>query len=75
MLPMIYAPIAGDELPKVRFEPSLPLAANLDIWPSIAERAQAYWLEVAEHELISSGFAALAARNAASIGQVRKLLP
>jgi hypothetical protein len=56
-------------------EPPLPSAGNLDIWPAIAERAEAYWDEVAGNERVSSGFAKTATRNAASIAQARKLLP
>jgi serine/threonine protein kinase HipA of HipAB toxin-antitoxin module len=75
MLPMAYAPVAGEELPQASFEPPLPAAGNLDIWPAVAERAETYWREVAEHEHISSGFGSLAARNAAAIARARKLLP
>jgi hypothetical protein len=64
MLPMIYAPVAGDELPERKFEPPLPVAGNLDLWPSIVARAVAYWEEVAAHELISADFARVARDNA-----------
>jgi hypothetical protein len=64
MLPMIYAPIAGDELPKRNFEPPLPVAGNLDVWAPISQRAAAYWEEVAAHEMISTEFARIARVNA-----------
>jgi hypothetical protein len=69
MLPMIYAPIAGDELPERNFEPPLPVAGNLDLWASIAERVTAYWEEVAAHELISADFARVARANAAIVAR------
>jgi hypothetical protein len=75
MLPMIYAPVGAEELPERKFEATLPGGANLDIWPPIADRAAAYWQEVATHEGVSAEFAALAARNAANIANARKLLP
>lgn len=65
MLPMLYAPVGGDELPERKFEPPPPVAENLDIWPAIAARAVAYWNEVAGHELISGEFAQIARNNAA----------
>jgi len=75
MLPMAYAPVMGVDLPKAGFEPPLPSGANLDIWPAIAARAERYWRDVAEHGEISSGFASLAAKNAAAVARARKLLP
>jgi hypothetical protein len=72
---MAYAPVGGGALPGESFEPSLPSSDNLDIWPAIAERAERYWREVAGSEHVSSGFAAIAARNAASVSRARKLLP
>jgi len=75
MLPMAYAPLGSEGLPERRFEPALPGAGNLEIWPEIADRAAAYWQEVAAHDLVSADFAALAARNADSISRIRKALP
>jgi hypothetical protein len=75
MLPMMYAPVGGERLPKTGLEPPLPSGGNLDIWPTMAERAERYWRELAEHQQISSGFASLAARNATAIARARKLLP
>lgn len=75
MLPMAYAPVGSEELPEREFKPPLPTAANLEIWPEIADRAAAYWQEVAAHDLVSADFRALAARNAESIARLRKALP
>lgn len=69
MLPMLYAPIAGDELPERNFEPPLPVAGNLDLWASVAERVTAYWEEVAAHALISADFARVARENAAIVAR------
>jgi hypothetical protein len=64
MLPMIYAPVGGDELPERKFEPPLPTAGNLDSWPSIAQRAVDYWRELAAHVRVSPEFSQLARDNA-----------
>ena len=72
MLPMMYAPVAGEELPQRQYEPPLPVADNLDLWPAIAERAVEYWREVAAHPLVSADFAQLARENAASLGGMKR---
>jgi hypothetical protein len=75
MLPMMYAPVAGDELPDREFETALPGAGNLSIWKSMAEAAEDYWRKVASHELISTEFAARASENAAAVLRTRTLVP
>jgi hypothetical protein len=75
MLPMMYAPVAGDELPDRQFETALPGAGNLSIWKSMAEAAEEYWREVAAHELISTEFAARASANAEAVVRTRTLVP
>jgi hypothetical protein len=75
MLPMMYAPVAGDELPDRQFETALPSAGNLSIWKSMAEAAEEYWREVASHELISTEFAARALENAEAVLRTRTLVP
>jgi len=75
MLPMMYAPVAGDELPDRQFETALPGAGNLSIWKSMAEAAEDYWRKVASHELISTEFAALASANGEAVLRTRTLAP
>jgi hypothetical protein len=70
MLPMLYAPVAGDELPERRFEVPLPTAENLGIWRQITGLTLQYWREVALHELITKEFADIALRNAAETQRV-----
>ena len=67
--------MGSEELPERKFEPALPSAGNLEIWPEIADRAAAYWQEIATHDLVSTEFRALAARNAESISRIRKGAP
>ncbi len=76
MLPMLYAPVAGDAgLPTRLFEPPLPTADNLDVWRSVAEVAQEFWRLVSEHELVSTEFAAQARRNAGHVAQIKTVAP
>jgi hypothetical protein len=75
MLPMMYAPVAGDELQNREFEVRLPTGSNLAIWQSIAEAAELYWRKVATHELISEDFAMTASQNADVILRARKMVP
>jgi hypothetical protein len=75
MLPMIYAPIAGEELPDRDFDPPMPIASNLEIWTSIAEVAAGFWRDVASHTLISKEFASIAAQNAEKLLRVRSMVP
>jgi hypothetical protein len=74
MLPMIYAPVAGDEVPIRHFEPPLPGSTNLDIWASLAEAAEVYWRDVSGHDLVSADFASIARTNAQAISRARKLI-
>jgi hypothetical protein len=75
MLPMMYAPAAGEELPDRSFETALPDAGNLSIWNSVAEAAEGYWRQVASHPLISAEFAVRALQNAETILRTRTSIP
>jgi hypothetical protein len=75
MLPMMYAPAAGEELPDRSFETALPDAGNLSIWNSMAEAAEGYWRQVASHPLISAEFAVRALQNAETILRTRTSIP
>lgn len=65
MLPMLYAPARGVELPARNFEPKLPLPAEREDWDRAAHAAIAFWQTAAADEGISTGFRALCADNAA----------
>ena len=75
MLPMLYAPTAGDVVSARVFEPPLPTGDTLDVWGEMAELAVKYWQEVASHDAISEDFAAIAKRNAERVATVAKLVP
>ena len=75
MLPMMYAPLPGDDSLTREFEPPLPAASNLAIWRSIAELAEAYWRAVASHELISKEFALQASINLERVATLKMSVP
>jgi hypothetical protein len=73
MLPMLYAPLAGEELPERAFEQPLPSADTLHIWDEMADLAAQYWNDVASHELVSKEFSETARANAARVAEAKAL--
>lgn len=63
MLPMRYAPVRGVELPKVTFEPPLPLPAEREAWAGAARAAVEFWDRAARDARITDAFRAIAAEN------------
>ena len=76
MLPMIYAPVAG-ELVERDFDPGAlaPAADTLAAWKEARLLARDYWQAVAGDKRISAGFRRLAQGHAAALDQVRQGLP
>ncbi|CAN7269790.1 hypothetical protein LJR289_001187 [Pseudoduganella sp. LjRoot289] len=70
MLPMLYAPLRGVEIPQRSFTPALPLPSERDAWLRAANCAMAFWDEAAVDERISDAFRRVCADNGA---QVRRL--
>ncbi|GIZ51326.1 type II toxin-antitoxin system HipA family toxin YjjJ [Noviherbaspirillum aridicola] len=56
MLPMLYAPIRGVELPDRSLNPPLPVPAELDAWQEAAQAALSFWERAAGDQRISQGF-------------------
>lgn len=69
MLPMRYAPVAG-EVATPEFTVPAPLAGLIDAYRVMREPARQYWLTVAEEPRISASFRAIAAANAATIARL-----
>lgn len=59
MLPMLYAPLAGGELPTRAFEPPLPLPRERDAWLIACQAAAGFWDAVSADPRISAGFRAM----------------
>ena len=63
MLPMIYAPQRGVELPPVNFVPRLPLPAEREAWQDAAAAADRFWSMAADDARISAEFRAICVDN------------
>ena len=69
MLPMLYAPLRGVELPRRDFQPRLPLPAERELWAEAAQAARVFWETTADDARISADFRARCAENASRLGQ------
>jgi hypothetical protein len=68
MLPMLYAPVAGElVLRDFTAWPLQPTAATLPEWPRALDLALRFWPAVAAHPGVSSDFRRTAAANAAHL--------
>ena len=74
MLPMLYAPLRGVEIPQRRFEPALPLPQEREAWRRAAVCATAFWDQAAEDERISPDFRAVCAANGAEVRRLAGLM-
>jgi len=63
MLPMLYAPQRGGEIPPRTFTPALPLPQEKTAWRQAARAARSYWARCAGDERISAEFRVLCAGN------------
>jgi hypothetical protein len=64
MLPMLYAPISGELVPRNFAErPPLPTAATLPEWAQATALAEVFWQAVAQDARVSDEFKAIAAGN------------
>lgn len=63
MLPMLYAPARGVELPPVDFNPALPLPYDRPAWLVAARGAVAFWDRAAQDTRISGPFRRICAGN------------
>ncbi len=64
MLPMLYAPLPGGEVPVRPFQPALPLPDQREIWATACRAAIAFWTRVTGERRISAGFRSVAQANA-----------
>jgi len=69
MLPMLYAPVGGELVPRdFASRPLQPTAATLGEWAEARGLALAFWKAAAADERVSAGFRAIAAENARHVG-------
>ncbi|MBT9552749.1 MAG: type II toxin-antitoxin system HipA family toxin YjjJ [Hydrogenophaga sp.] len=68
MLPMLYAPVAGEIVPRdFAASPPRPSVHTLAVWPRARELATRFWRAAASDERISAGFRAIAQGNQAVV--------
>jgi hypothetical protein len=70
MLPMLYAPLPGGEVPRRTFEPPLPLPPQRTVWGEACGAALPFWLRAAQDERISAAFRATCTANARRLNTV-----
>jgi hypothetical protein len=64
MVPMLYAPLPGGEVPTRDFEPPLPLPPQRAVWAQACQAALAFWMRAAQDARISAEFRAACEGNA-----------
>jgi len=69
MLPMLYAPLRGGEVPPQSFAAAHSLPAEAGAWQVAARAAIAYWTRCAADSRISPPFRAICAENADSVAR------
>lgn len=64
MLPMLYAPVAGEVVPRdLAAQPPRPTVHTLAVWPQARDLALRFWQAAAADGRISAGFRAIAQAN------------
>lgn len=74
MLPMLYAPVRGVELPQRALEPALPLPAERVRWQAAGVAAQKFWNEASQDNRVSTEFRDTCARNARHVAHLLERL-
>jgi hypothetical protein len=67
MLPMLYAPLRGVEVPTPVFVPPLPLPAERDAWLVARAAAERFWAEASRDRRIGEQFRRVCERNAQAV--------
>jgi hypothetical protein len=73
MLPMLYAPLAGGEVPLPAFAPKLPMPHDRDLWHEAAMAALAFWKSAAEDSRISADFREILRANRVKLEALQQL--
>jgi HipA-like C-terminal domain len=70
MLPMLYAPLRGGELPVRKFEPPLPLPPQKTVWGAACAAAVSFWIQASRDARIGEEFRGICASNARHLQRV-----
>jgi hypothetical protein len=63
MLPMMYTPLPGGEVPPREFRPRLPSPQQRGVWQAACSVAREFWRSASTDTRISKPFRALCAAN------------
>ena len=74
MLPMLYAPLPGGELPARRFEPPTPLPPQRAAWQAACTAATAFWSAASRDTRISEAFRLVCRNNADRLERVAQMV-
>lgn len=74
MLPMLYAPARGVELPQRKFAPVLPLPSETADWLAAAEAAIAFWRAAGDDQRIGAAFRAVCKANGRELMRLKALV-
>lgn len=74
MLPMLYAPVRGVELPKRELKVTLPLPNETKNWFTAAQAALSFWQMVSKDERVSQEFRQCSEQNAELVKNSMALL-
>ena len=69
MLPMLYAPMPGGEVPERDFRPSLPLPPDREVWLAACRAALGFWRQAAADGRMTAGFREICRVNAERLDQ------
>lgn len=74
MLPMLYAPLAGGEVPQRQFEIKLAMPAEQAAWDIALNMAVTFWDMASQDHRITAGFRAICLENQAMLNALRERL-
>ena len=63
MLPMLYAPLSGGEIPEAAFNPRLPMPQERGAWSAAFEAAAHFWDRSADDTRVGAGFRTVCREN------------
>lgn len=73
MLPMLYAPLAGGEVPASHFAPGLPTPQERPAWLLASQAALVFWQSAANDERISAPFREICRQNLGTLAALVSL--
>lgn len=73
MLPMLYAPLSGGEVPPRQFSPALPLPHQVEAWQVAHAIATCFWESASQDERISLPFREVCLTNLTQLNQLKSL--